>query len=78
MEKNNTQIINRANPSIIWIQCYDFLGLFAKQMKSEYTKRMRSNNPFTWDDLDVVNKKIHDKLDYIMTWHDEFKNESIL
>ena len=78
MEDNNREkIINGANPSIIWTQFYDALGLFSKQMKAEYTKRMRANNPITWDDLDVINKKIHDKLDYIMTWSDEFKNESI-
>ena len=72
MEGNNREIINGANPSIIWTQFYDALGLFSKQMKAEYTKRMRANNPITWDDLDVINKKIHDKLDYIMTWSDEF------
>jgi hypothetical protein len=46
-------------------------------MKAEYAKRMRANNPFTWNDLDIVNKDIHDELDYIMTWDDKFKNESI-
>lgn len=71
MENNNTEILYTVNPSIIWTQFYDFLCLFGKQMKSEYTKRMRTNNPFTWDDLDMVNKKIHDKLDYIMTWNEK-------
>ena len=68
MEDKQREIVNGANPSIIWTQCMDFLATYAKQMKSQYAKRMRENNPFTWTDLDVMNKEIHDKLDYLMTW----------
>ena len=68
MEDKQREIVNGANPSIIWTQYMDFLATYAKQMKSQYAKRMRENNPFTWTDLDVMNKEIHDKLDYLMTW----------
>ena len=55
----------------------DFLSVYARQMKTQYNKRMRANNHITWNDLDIVNKKIHDELDYLMTWNNEFNNESI-
>lgn len=63
------EIINGANPSIIWTQYMDFLSVYARQMKSQYTKRMRENNPFTWTDLDIMNKNIHYKLDTLMNWN---------
>jgi hypothetical protein len=76
-QNNNANIVNEANPSIIWTQYMDYLTTKGRNMKAEYAKRMRANNPFTWNDLDIVNKDIHDELDYIMTWDDKFKNESI-
>lgn len=74
MDNKNQEIVNGANPSIIWTQYMDFLATYARQMKSQYVNRMRDNNPFTWTDLDVMNKEIHDKLDYLMTW-DENVNQ---
>src|SRR5574344_1397366 len=76
-QNNNANIVNGANPSIIWTQYMDYLATKGRQMKVEYTKRMRENNPITWNDLDIVNKEIHDKLDYLMTWEDKSKNESL-
>lgn len=70
------EIINGANPSIIWTQYMDFLSVYARQMKSQYTKRMRENNPFTWTDLDIMNKNIHDKLDTLMSWNNNVQTES--
>ena len=68
MEDKDREIVNGANPSIIWTQYMDFLSAYARQMKTQYTKRMRENNPFTWSDLDYMNKTIHEKLDELMTW----------
>lgn len=45
-------------------------------MRTEYTKRIRNNDPITWTELDVANKEIHDKLDYLLTWNNDIKNES--
>ena len=73
----NTRIINGANPSIIWSQYMDYLTTKGRQMKAQYTRRMRDNNPITWSDLDLVNKDIHDKLDYLMTWDNNLQTESI-
>lgn len=74
MEDNNSEIINGANPSVIWSQYMDFLYTYGKQMKSQYTKRMRENNPFTWTELDIMNKDIHEKLDKLMTWSENVDN----
>ena len=74
MEDNNREIINGADPSIIWSQYMDFLYTYGKQMRAQYTKRMRENNPFTWAELDAMNKDIHDKLDKLMTWSDNVDN----
>ena len=67
MADNSREIVNGANPSIIWSQYMDFLTTYGKQMKAEYTKRMRENNPFTWAEIDAMNKDIHDRLDILMT-----------
>ena len=66
MEDNNREIVNGANPSIIWSRYMDFLYTYGKQMKDQYAKRMRENNPFTLTELDVMNKDIHEKLDKLM------------
>ena len=76
MEDTNRVIIDGANPSIIWTQYMDFLSTYGAQMKRAYAKRMRENNPFTWSELDVMNKELHDKLDYLMTWKDDMKTEN--
>ena len=73
---NNTEMINGANPSMIWSQYMDFLTTFGRNMKATYVKRLRENNPFTWKDLDKVNDNIHNKLDYLMTWSEKFKSNS--
>lgn len=76
MNNPNEEIVNGANPSIIWTQYMDFLSEFGRQMKSTYTKRMRANQPITWSELDVINKQIHDKLDYLMTWSEIFNQNT--
>lgn len=65
MKNNNEIIINGANPSIIWTQYMDFLSEYGKYMKSTYTKRMRANKPLTWEELDMVNQKIRQQLDFL-------------
>ncbi len=76
MNNSNEEIVNGANPSIIWTQYMDFLSEFGRQMKSTYTKKMRANQPITWSELDVINKQIHDKLDYLMTWSEKFNQNN--
>lgn len=76
MNNSNEEIVNGANPSIIWAQYMDFLSEFGRQMKSTYTKRMRANQPITWSELEVINKQIHDKLDYLMTWSEKFNQNN--
>lgn len=68
METQSDEIVDGANPSIIWIQYMDFLAEYGKFMKTMYTKKMRDNSPITWSELNNANKQIHDKLDYLMTW----------
>ena len=75
--KNSEMIVNGANPSIIWTQYMDLLSEYGKYMKSIYTKRMRANKPITWNDLDVINKKIHDQLDYKMTRNEKFNQSEV-
>lgn len=72
---NNYDIVNGANPSILWTQYMDFLSLYAKQMKSIYTKHIRHNQPISWSELDEVNDFVHKQLDYIITWSEKFKPE---
>lgn len=78
MKNNNEIIINGANPSIIWTQYMDFLSEYGKYMKSTYTKRMRANKPLTWEELDMVNQKIRQQLDFLMSWDEKFKNDQIM
>ena len=75
--KSDEMIVNGASPSIIWTQYMDLLSEYAKYMKSIYTKRMRANKPITWNDLDVLNKQIHDQLDYKMTWNEKFNQPKV-
>lgn len=75
MKNNNEIIINGANPSIIWTQYMDFLSEYGKYMKSTYTKRMRANKPLTWEELNVINQKIRQQLDFLMSWDEKFKND---
>ena len=75
MNNDNEQIINGANPSIIWTHYMDFLCEYGKHMKSISTKRMRANSPITWSELDNINKEIHDKLDSLMTWSEKFNQD---
>lgn len=78
MNNSNEQIINGANPSIIWTQYMDALSEYGKYMKSYYTKHMRTNKPITWSELDDINKKIHEKLDYLMTWDEKFNTNNFM
>ena len=76
MNNSNEEIVNGANPSIIWTQYMDFLSEFGRQMKSTYTKKMRAKQPITWSEVNVINKQIHDKLDYLMTWSEKFNQNN--
>ena len=64
MENDNTE---KVSPSIVWTQCFDLLSTYARQMKNQYTKRMRENCHFTWDEVNTVVNKIHNDLDFICT-----------
>lgn len=77
MHNNDREILKGENPSILWTQLYDYLLIMGRTMRTEYTKRIRNNDPITWTELDVANKEIHDKLDYLLTWNNDIKNESI-
>ena len=65
---NQSMIVNGANPDMLWLQHIDYsLATQSKIMKKEYSRRKRANKPFTWNDLDVTNKKIHHDLDVVMS-----------
>ena len=68
MDGNNQSLtVNGVNPDMLWLQHIDYLVTQSKIMKEEYSKRKRANRPFTWNDLDVMNKKIHHDLDVVMS-----------
>ena len=75
MAYENQEIVNGANPSIIWTQYMDFLSTYARQMKSTYIKRMRENSPFSWTELDIMNQELHHKLDVLMTWNENVQDK---
>ncbi len=64
---NQSMMVNGANPDMLWLQHIDYLATQSKIMKKEYSRRKRANKPFTWNDLDVMNKKIHHDLDVVMS-----------
>ena len=67
MDANNqNMMVEGANPDILWIQYVDYLATQSEIMKKEYIRRKQANKPFTWNDLDVMNKKIHNDLDVVM------------
>ncbi len=68
MDTNNQSVmVEGANPDMLWMQHIDYLATQSKIMKKEYIRRKRANKPFTWNDLDVMNKKIHHDLDVVMS-----------
>lgn len=64
---NQSMMVEGANPDMLWLQHIDYLATQSKIMKKEYIRRKRANKPFTWNDLDVMSKKIHHDLDVIMS-----------
>lgn len=64
---NQSMMAEGANPDMLWMQYIDYLSRQSKMMKKEYIRRKRTNKPFTWNDLDVMNEKIHHDLDVIMS-----------
>ena len=68
MDANNQSVmVEGANPDMLWMQHIDYLATQSNIMKKEYIRRKRANKPFTWNDLDVMNKKIHHDLDVVMS-----------
>ena len=68
MDGNNQSLMaNGVNLDMLWLQHIDYLATQSKIMKEEYSKRKRPNKPFTWNDLDVMSKKIHHDLDVVMS-----------
>lgn len=64
---NQSMMVNDVNADMLWLQHIDYLATQSKIMKKEYSRRKRANKPFTWNDLNVVNKKIHHDLDVLMS-----------
>ena len=68
MDANNqSMMVEGANPDMLWAQYMDYLSTQSKIMRKEYIRRKRANKPFTWNDLDVMNEKIHHDLDVVMS-----------
>lgn len=66
-ENNQSMMVESANPDMLWLQNIDYLATQSKMMKKEYIRRKLANKPFTWNDLNDMNKKIHSDLDVIMS-----------
>ena len=64
---NKSMMVNDVNADMLWLQHIDYLATQSKIMKKEYSRRKRANKPFTWNDLNVTNKKIHHDLDVLMS-----------
>lgn len=64
---NQSMMAEGVNPDMLWMQYIDYLATQSKIMKKEYIRKKRTNKPFTWNDLDVMNEKIHHDLDVIMS-----------
>ena len=64
---NQSMMIEGANPDMLWAQIMDNLATRAKSMDNERKRRIRRNQPFTWNDLDEINKIIHHDLDVIVS-----------
>ena len=60
-----------ANPNTLWVQIMDYLYTQSRIMMKEYIRRKRDNKPFTWNDINAMNKKIHNDVDAIT---DEVEN----
>ena len=68
MDANNQSVmVEGANPDMLWMKYINYLAEQSKIMNKEYNRRKRANKPFTWNDLDVINKKIHHDLDVVMS-----------
>lgn len=64
---NQSMMIEGANPDMLWAQIMDNLATRAKSMDNERKRRIRKNQPFTWNDFDEINKIIHHDLDVIVS-----------
>lgn len=49
----------KMEPSIIWTRYMDFLCTYGRQMKEQYIKRMREENPFTQKELNDKVKELY-------------------
>ena len=74
---NQSMMVEGANPDMLWVQHINYLATQSKIMKKEYSRRKRSNKPFTWNDLDVINKKIHHDLDVVMCGVENIQDSKI-
>ena len=71
-----TEVVNGANPTMLYAQYMDYLLTLCKVMKKTYTSRTRDNKPITWAELDELNNKLHNDLDIIMCGHKNVQNEN--
>lgn len=62
---------NDITATIIWVQLMDCLREIEKQMKLTYRRRMRNNDPITWDELTKQKIDVENILDYLLTWTDK-------
>lgn len=68
MDANNQSVmVEGANPDMLWMKYINYLAEQSKIMNKEYNRRKRANKPFTWNDIDAMNKKIHHDLDVVMS-----------
>lgn len=64
---NQSTMVEGVNPDTVWAQIMDNLATRAKFMNNEYKRRIQRNQPFTWNDLNEINKIIHHDLDIIVS-----------
>lgn len=63
---NDSITIDGTNPNTLWARFAWFFITQGKNMQQIYKKRMNSNNPITWGELDDMNKTVHETLDKLM------------
>lgn len=77
MEQNTQSfMIEGANPSMVWCNIADYIGMLSKSMMKTYKQRQRTNKQITWDELDELNDKLRSDLDIIICGHKNVQNEN--
>ena len=69
-------IINGVNPDMLWAQHIDYLTTQSKILERKYKEIKANNKTFTWNDLYIMNTKIHHDLDVIMSGNMKKENKN--